>query len=66
MTALLTLLSANKGHLTGYSIMLLLVVVAYIAQAERINDLSLELGELRATDKYQTQIIEHLTDNCAG
>jgi len=52
---LLSLLSANKGHAAAYLVLIAMGVAGY-------TDLLLELGELRATEKYQTEIINHLTD----
>lgn len=57
---LLQLLMANKGHTAAYLILIAMGVAGY-------TDLLLELGELRATDMYQTSIIANLTEqltNC--
>ena len=58
MTALIALLNANKGHAAAYLILIAMGVAGY-------TNLLLELGELRATDKYQTHIIDQLTDSLA-
>lgn len=44
--------------------MLVMVLGAYLAQADKIESLSLELGELRATVKYQEQALTELTEHC--
>jgi len=53
----LALLSQNKGHVAAYLILIAMGVAGY-------TDLLLELGELRATEKYQTIIIHDLTEEC--
>jgi len=50
---LLALLSANKSHTAAYLIIITMGVAGY-------TDLLLELGELRATEQYQSIIIERL------
>jgi len=55
MNTLLALLSANKGHTAAYAIIIAMGVAGY-------TNLLLELGQLRATDQYQTIIITQMTD----
>ena len=60
MTFLTTLLN-NKGHVSGYTILIVLLLTAYFTANERINTLSLEVGELRAKTEYQAKVIERIT-----
>jgi len=64
MTVMLSLLKSNAGHLTWSAIALIMVMTAYLAQADKIEALSLELGELRSTSKYQTMTINDMINRC--
>ena len=55
MNPLLSALKDNKGNVAWSAVMLVMVLGAYLAQADKIEALSLEVGELRATAKYQEQ-----------
>ena len=57
----LTTLLNNKGHVSGYTILIALLLTAYFTANERINTLSLEVGELRAKTEYQAKVIERIT-----
>ena len=64
MNPLLSALKDNKGNVAWSAVMLVMVLGAYLAQADKIEALSLEVGELRATVKYQVQALEELTERC--
>jgi len=58
---ILTALLNNKAHLSGYTILIVMLLTAYFTANTSINELSLEVGELRAEVKYQAQVIDRLT-----
>ena len=64
MTPLISALKDNKGNVAWSAVMLVMVLGAYLAQADKIESLSLELGQLRATVIYQEQALEDLTERC--
>jgi len=55
---LLSLLASNKHHVAAYLVLIAMGVAGY-------TNLLLELGELRATVKYQEQVVNYLTDKLA-
>ena len=58
MIKLIALLQGNKKHTSAYSV---LVIMAMAGIGTSV-DLLLELGELRATEKYQEMTITRLVD----
>ena len=57
----LALLKSNGGHIAWSGIVIVMVTGAWLSQGERINDLSLEVGELRASVHY----LEDALNECA-
>jgi len=58
---ILTTLLSNKAHLSGYTILIVMLLTAYFTANTSINELSLEVGELRAEVRYQAKVIDTLT-----
>ncbi len=65
LAALPGLLKDNKSNLGWTAVCLVMVLAAYLAQGDKIEKLSLEVGELRATAKYQEQALKQLTELCS-
>ena len=62
--ALLAVLKGNKEHIAWSVVALAMVTGAYLAQSDRLELQALELGELRATVKYQEMALESMADLC--
>ena len=60
----IALLKDNKGLTGASTVLLVLILTAYIAQDGTINELSLELGEKRSDARHYERALADLTENC--
>jgi len=62
---MLDFLKSNIKDLGWTGVVIVMVTSAWLAQGQKINKLSLELGELRSDVKHMNVLFEITTKNCS-
>jgi len=62
--SIVDLVKTNGGNIGWAGVVIVMVTGAWLTQGQTINDLSLEVGELRSDVKHMGYLISLTTKNC--